>query len=134
VIEGTKSYLEKSRMHDRCQAIGGNFLESVPSGGDAYIMKNTLTNWDDEHATQILNNCYRAMPQGRKLLMVHSVIAPGNQPYLGKFTDLEMLLVTSSGRERSAAEFELVLNAAGFQLTRIVPTQCLSSIIEAIKP
>jgi hypothetical protein len=134
VIEGAKLYLEKLGLQNRCQAIGGSFLESVPEGGDAYIMKNTLTNWDDEHAIGILKNCYRAMPQGGKLLMVQSVIASGNQPDLGKFTDLEMLLVTTSGRERSAAEFEQVLSAAGFQLVQILPTQCPSSIIEAIKP
>jgi len=134
VIEGATSYLEDLGLQNRCQAIGGSFLESVPEGGDAYIMKNTLTNWDDDHAIGILKNCYRAMPQGSKLLMVQSVIAPGNQPDLGKFTDLEMLLVTTAGRERSAAEFEQVLNAAGFQLVQILPTQCPSSIIEAIKP
>lgn len=134
VIEGAKSYLEKLGLQNRCQAIGGSFLESVPEGGDAYIMKNTLTNWDDEHAIQILKNCYRAMPQGSKLLMAQSVIAPGNQPDIGKFTDLEMLLVTTGGRERSAAEFEQILNTSGFQLNRILPTQCPSSLIEAIKP
>ncbi len=134
VIEGAKPYLENLGLQNRCQAIGGSFLESVPEGGDAYIMKNTLTNWDDEHAVQILKNCHRAMPQGGKLLMAQSVIAPGNQPDIGKFTDLEMLLVTTGGRERSAAEFEQVLNAAGFQLSRILTTQCPSSIIEAIKP
>ncbi|NEQ27452.1 MAG: methyltransferase, partial [Microcoleus sp. SIO2G3] len=134
VIEGTKSYLENLGLQNRCQAIGGSFLETVPEGGDAYIMKNTLTNWDDEHAVQILKNCHHAMPQGGKLLMVQSVIAPGNQPDLGKFTDLEMLLVTSGGHERLDTEFKQVLNAAGLQLTRILPTQCPSSIIEAIKP
>jgi hypothetical protein len=134
VIEGAKSDLENLNLQNRCQAIGASFLESVPEGGDAYILKNTLTNRDDEHAIQILKNCYRAMPHGGKLLMVQSVIAPGNQPDLGKFTDLEMLLVTTRGRERSAAEFQQVLNAAGFQLARILPTQCPSSLIEAIKP
>lgn len=134
VIEGAKSNLEKLGLQNRCQAIGGSFIESVPEGGDAYIMKNTLTNWNDEHAIQILKNCHRAMPEDGKLLIVQSVIAPGNQPDLGKFTDLEMLLVTTGGRERSAAEFEQVLNAAGFQLSRILTTQCPSSIIEAIKP
>lgn len=134
VIEGAKAYLEKLGLQNRCQAVGGSFLESVPEGGDAYILKNTLTNWNDEHAIQILKNCYRVMPQGGKLLMAQSVIASGNQPDIGKFTDLEMLLVTPGGRERSAAEFEQMLNAAGFQLTRILPTQSPSSIIEAIKP
>ncbi|GAA6623127.1 methyltransferase [Scytonema sp. NUACC26] len=134
VTEGAKSYMEKLGLQNRCQAIGGNFLESVPEGGDAYILKNTLTNWDDKHAIQILQNCYCVMPQGAKLLMVQSVIEPGNQSNLGKFTDLEMLLVTSGGRERSATEFEQVLNAVGLQLARIIPTQCPSSLIEAIKP
>jgi O-methyltransferase domain len=93
-----------------------------------------LTNWDDDRAVQILKNCYRAMPQGGKLLLAQSVVVPGNDPDLGKFTDLEMLLVTNGGHERTAAEFEQVLNAAGLQLNRILATQCPSSIIEAVKP
>jgi hypothetical protein len=97
-------------------------------------MKNTLTNWDDEHAIQTLKNCYHVMPKVGKLLLAQSVIESGNTPDLGKFTDLEMLLVTSGGYERTTAEFETILNAAGFQLTRILPTQCPSSLIEAVKP
>ncbi|MGH7998423.1 MAG: methyltransferase [Brasilonema sp.] len=112
---------------------GGSFLESVPEGGDAYIMKNVMTNWDDKHAIQILQNCYRVMPKGGKLLLVQNVIMPGNEPALGKFTDLEMLLVTNGGRERTTVEFEKILTAAGFQLTQILPTGCPSSIVEAVK-
>jgi hypothetical protein len=134
VVAGAAPYLEKWGLQQRCQAIGGNFLEAIPEGGDAYILKNTLTNWDDDHAIQILKNCYRAMPQSGKLLIAQSVIEPGNSRDLGKFTDLEMLLMTAGGHERSLAEFEQVLNAAGFQLSRTLPTQCPSSIIEAIKP
>lgn len=133
VVADASSYLQQLGLHQRCQAIGGSFLESVPNGGDAYIMKNTLTNWDDEHAIQILQNCYCAMPQDGKLLLAQSVIASGNEPDLGKFTDLEMLLVTAGGHERTAVEFEAILNAAGFQLIRILPTQCPSSLIEAVK-
>ncbi|MBW4633678.1 MAG: methyltransferase [Iphinoe sp. HA4291-MV1] len=134
VVAGAKPYLEQLGLQQRCQAVGGSFLESVPDGGDAYIMKNVMTNWDDEHAIQILKNCYRVMPKGGKLLLVQNVIVPGNEPALGKFTDLEMLLVTSGGRERTAVEFEKILIAAGFQLTQILPTGCPSSIVEAVKP
>lgn len=133
VVAGAKPYLEQLGLQQRCQPVGGSFLESVPEGGDAYIMKNTMTNWDDDHAVQILKNCYRAMPPGGKLLLVQSVIVPGNEPNLGKFTDLEMLLVTSGGHERTAAEFEAILNLAGFQITRILPIKCPFSIIEAVK-
>jgi hypothetical protein len=134
VIAGATQYLEKVNLTQRCQAVGGSFLESVPTGSDAYIMKNTMSNWDDENGIKILQNCYRAMPSGGKVLLVQNVLPTGNESSQGKFTDLEMLLVTTTGRERTAAEFEKLLNAAGFQLSQIIPTQCPVSIIEGIKP
>lgn len=96
-------------------------------------MKHIIHDWDDEKAIAILQNCHRAMPDNGKLLVVEHVIPPGNEPSVGKFLDLEMLVMTSGGRERTAAEFDQLFTCAGFKLTNIVSTQSNLSIIEGVK-
>jgi hypothetical protein len=93
-------------------------------------MKLILHDWDDLQAIQILKNCRKVMGEDSKLLVVENVIPPGNEPSTGKFTDVEMLLMTSGGKERTKDEFAQLFTAAGFQLTKIVPTSCPLSVIE----
>ena len=135
VIEGTKQRLRAEGLADRCTCIGGDFFESVPAGGDVYVLKDIVHDWDDDRATAILRNCRRAMAHtpalATKLLVVEKVIPPGNAPFAGKLTDITMLLITG-GRERTAKEYEALLNEAGFALARIIPTSSPASVIEAV--
>ncbi|WP_414552053.1 methyltransferase [Anabaena sp. CCY 0017] len=133
VIEGAKQHLEASELEGRWQLLSGDFFESVPSGGDAYIMKHIIHDWDDESAIKILQNCHHVMPDNGKVLVVENVIPNPNEPSLSKFLDLEMLIMTSGGRERTATEFEELFAAAGFKLTKIIPTPSSISIIEGVK-
>jgi len=110
----------------------GDFFESVPEGGDAYLLKHILHDWDDERAITILGNCHRAMAPGGRILVVEMVIPEGNDAFYGKLLDLEML-VGYSGRERTAEEYRELLDAAGLRLTRITATPALVSVIEAIR-
>ena len=107
-------------LADRCQVMGGDFLMSVPKGGDAYIMKHILHDWDDERATQILRNCHRAMPSDGLLLVVDPVIPRGNSPHFGKLLDLEMLVLTPRGRERTRVEFEELLKTQPLSIFNMV--------------
>lgn len=132
VVAGAKDLLNAAGVADRCEIVGGDAFKSVPSGGDAYILKFITHGWDDERAIKILRNCHRAMAEGGKLLLVELVIPPGNSPHHGKFGDFHML-VGSEGRERTEAEFGALLEKAGFTLTRIVPTQIDLSVIEGIR-
>lgn len=132
VIEEALPQLEANGVTDRCALVAGNFFESVPVGGDAYLLKWIVHDWDDEKALAILKNCHQAMPDNSRLLLIEQVISPGNEPSLGKLLDLNML-VMMGGRERTEAEFRSLLQAAGFQLTRIIPTLSPVSLIEAIK-
>jgi hypothetical protein len=132
VTEATKQ-IEALKLNQRCTIVSGSFLEFVPRGGDAYIMKLVLHDWDDLQAIQILKNCHAAMGENSKLLIVENVVSSGNQPSHGKLTDIEMLLLTSGGRERTKDEFAQLFAAAGFQLTKITPTSCPLSVIEATK-
>lgn len=133
VIERAKRFLEAEGVLERCQLAAGNFFESVPEGGDAYILKYIIHDWDDERAIAILKQCHKVMPANGKILVAEQVIPPGNEPFSGKFLDLTMLVITSGGRERTEAEYRALFEKAGFKLTRIVPTQDEISIIEGIR-
>lgn len=132
VIEGAKDLIKARGVEGRCQTVGGDFFTSVPPGGDAYIMKHIIHDWEDERALTILKNCHRAMTEDGKLLVVEMVIPEGNAPSLGKFLDLEMLLFLHS-YERTEAEYRALFERAGFRLTRIVPTGMPHSVIEAVR-
>jgi hypothetical protein len=133
VIERAKRFLEAEGVLERCQLAAGNFFESVPEGGDAYILKHIMHDWDDERAIAILKQCHKVMPDNGKVLVAEQVIPPGNEPFMGKLLDLHMLVMTSGGRERTEAEYRALFEKAGFMLTRIVPTPREMSIVEGIR-
>ena len=101
------------------------------SPGDAYILSRVLHDWNDEQAVQILKNCRRAIAGGGKLLVIETVIPPGNVPHLGKLGDREILVMTP-GKERTEGEYRKLYEWAGFNLTKVVPTQSPWSIIEGL--
>jgi O-methyltransferase domain/Dimerisation domain len=114
------------------QLVAGNFFESVPFGGDVYLLRWIVHDWDDEKSSIILRNCHQAMPDRGKLLLIESIIPPDNEPSPAKFIDLIMLMMTG-GRERTEEEYQLLLQSTGFELTRVIPTASMVSIIEAVK-
>jgi hypothetical protein len=131
VIEGTRAALTAAGLEGRCRAEGGSFFERVPEGADGYILSFVLHDWDDERATAILRNVRQAMsPEGR-VLVVEGLIPEGDEPSLSKLSDLEMLVMTSGGRERTAEEFGKLFAAAGLRLTRVVPTAGAAFVLEA---
>ena len=117
---------------DRCEAVGGDFFQSAPGGGDAYILKHIIHDWSDEDCLPILSHCRTGMTSGGKVLIVEMVIPERNVPAISKFLDLEMLLFLT-GRERTEAEYRALLDGAGFELTRIVPTPSTYSVIEGVR-
>jgi len=131
VIEGARPHIAASKAAGRCELVGGDFFVSVPPGADAIMMKHIIHDWSDEQALTILKCCHRALPQGGKLLVIDSVIQPDNDPSPGKMLDIQMLLI--GGRERTEEEFRSLLDAAGFDLIRIVPTTSAVSVVEGRK-
>jgi hypothetical protein len=132
VAEDAKQRLAAAGLAERCTSIGGDFFAAVPQGGDAYLLKWIIHDWDEERAVTLLKNCHRAMAENGKLLLIEAVIPPGNAPFFHNFLDLTMLVVTG-GRERTGAEYRALLAAAGFRLTQIIPTQSEMSVIEAVR-
>lgn len=130
VTEGARKRIEAEGLSDRCEVIAGSFFESVPEGADAYIMKWIIHDWDDERSIAIFKNIRRAIAEGGKLLLVEAVVPPGSEPHFSKFIDLNMLVMTG-GRERTEEEYRRLLEAGGFKLTKVIPTDSPMSIIEA---
>lgn len=95
-------------------------------------MRHIIHDWDDDKSLTILRNCHAAMPDDGRMLLVESVIPAGNDRFAGKFLDLVMLLIPG-GKERTKPEYQTLLNTAGFELVRIVPTKTELSVIEARK-
>jgi hypothetical protein len=119
----------------RCEIVGGDFFKEVPGGGDAYLLKHVIHDWNDDRATAILKSCRRAMGAEAKLLIVEGVYPPridqSDESRGAAANDVNMLVCTG-GRQRSEAEFRSLYEAAGFRLTRIVPTQTPVKVIEGV--
>ncbi len=110
--------------------MAGDFFKSVPAGGDLYIMKWIIHDWDDERAIRILRNIRTQIPQDGRVIIVDSVVPEGDEPDFSKFFDLNMLVMTG-GKERTAREFDQLLAAAGFRFLRVTPTETPTSMVEA---
>lgn len=121
---------EQEEIADRCETRTGDFLESVPEGGDAYVLKHIIHDWDDARAIEILKNCHRSMLKGARLLLMEEIVAPDTEFAPAKVLDLQQLLM-AGGRERTAEQYRKLLEAAGFELTAVVETQSSLSIIES---
>ena len=132
VVTGVKPFLASQGSSARIDTAAGSFLDTVPAGADAYIMKHIIHDWDDERSMKILANCKRAMAPGGRVLVVEQIVSDRPEAAFAKVVDLEMLVMTPGGRERTAAEFDRLLDASGLKMTRIVPTQSPVAIVEAV--
>ena len=131
VVAGAQPILEAAGASDRCTVESGSFFDSVPAGGDAYVLKHIIHDWAEPEALEILGNVRKAMNPDGTLLLVEVTIPPGNTPHIGKLLDLEML-VQVTGKERTAEQYAELLDRAGFRQTRVVPTVAPISVIEAV--
>ena len=136
VIESARGRIGEAGLAGRCALVAGDFFSSVPAGGDAYVLKWVIHDWDDERSVAILRNCHRAMAPGARLLLVERVVPERIDPSVDTqsmlLADLNMLVLTG-GHERTAAEYRTLLGGAGFALARIVPTATPLSVIEATR-
>ena len=132
VVKGGEHRICQLALDGRCHPAAGDFFQSVPEGGDCYLMKSIIHDWDDERALVILGHCRRAMEEKphAKLVLVEFVVPPGNQPHPAKVIDIEMLFFPG-GKERTEQEWAHLLSRAGFRMTKIVPTKGPFSVIEA---
>lgn len=133
VVTGAIENFKRFGVESQCTVIAGDFFDAIPEGGDLYIMKNILHDWDDATSVKILKNIRNAMPEKGHLLLIESLIEDDNSNSFGKILDLQMLIGTTGGRERTREEFVSLFNDAGFSLRRTIDTATPFSFIEATK-
>jgi hypothetical protein len=132
----TDVQLEAAGVAGRCELVVGSFFDTVPAGGDAYVLRWILHDWDDTNATRILVGCTRAMPPHARLLVIDRLMPERFQHTVGDLrltmADLHMM-VALGGRERTEAEFRALFANAGLKLRRTAPLPTGNSLLEAYK-
>ena len=129
VIAGAPALLRESHVAERVRLAEGSFFDGVPAGGDAYVLKHIIHDWDDDASVRILRNVRSAAAAGAALLLVETVIPEDDSGSIAKWTDMEMLII-NNGRERTAGEYRRLFDEAGFQMIGVVDTASRFSIIE----
>lgn len=128
----TAAVLHEAGVHQQCRCVVGDFFDEVPTGGDRYLLKSVLVDWDDDRAAIVLGNCRNAMPDDARLLLVDQVHdAHASTARMTAMCDL-VALATSGGRVRSEAEFADLLGRTGFTLATSIPLSGGYRILEAV--
>jgi|RhiMetdeSRZDD1v2_1073273.scaffolds.fasta_scaffold568386_1 O-methyltransferase len=131
IVEG----LPKDRFagcQGRISIESGSFFERVPDGCDAYIMKHIIHDWSDEHCRTILKLMRAKLPAEGRVLVCDMVVSDEAGPTPAKMLDIEMLVMTVGGKERTKDEFAELFASSGLRLSRIVPTDRPICVIEAV--
>jgi hypothetical protein len=118
VFDLPETVRDESAFGDRCTFVAGSFFDAVPDG-DVYLLSTILHDWDDASAVAILRTI-RAAGDDKRLVLLESVIEPGNEPDGAKWLDL-LMLVISGGRERDETQWRALLEQGGFEPERILP-------------
>jgi hypothetical protein len=131
VVTAAPALLKARGIEARVAIEQGDFFERVPAGGDAYLLSHIIHDWNEEQCLTILGHCRKVMPPDGRLLIVETVLPAGDTPHQGKVQDMVML-VFPGGQERTEAEYGSLLGRAGFRLNRVVSTESIVSVVEAL--
>ncbi|KUF19189.1 methyltransferase [Streptomyces silvensis] len=109
----------------RAEVVPGDFFDQVPVGGEGYLLKSVLHNWDDERCVGILRRCREAMEETGTLLVVEPVLPDTARESVcveSAFSDLNMLVLTAGGFERTERQLRDIFTRAGFALESVSAT------------
>src|SRR6266852_7430458 len=123
-----RSVLQAKGVEDRCHIKTGSFFDSIPAGGDVYVLSRILHDWPDDKAATILANCRKAVKDDSTLLIRDNVLSDNDVQ--GSTLDITMLIMTG-GEERTESEWKSLLKSAGFALTRVYKKEGQFDLIEA---
>ncbi|MFD8377073.1 methyltransferase [Streptomyces sp. NPDC059679] len=129
VVSDAYDVLRKQGIAGRVEVVGGDFFDEVPTA-DVYVLSYILHDWDDASCGRILGSLVQAANPGARLVVIEAVLPEGDEPHLAKTVDLTMLAM-HTGRERTANEYDELLDKSGFTLDRILPTPSPFAMIEA---
>jgi hypothetical protein len=131
VVSDAPALLKARGVEERVTIEPGDFFATVPAGGDAYVLSHIIHDWTEAQCLTILGHCRTAMKPDGRLLIVETVLPAGDTPHQGKLQDMVMLVIPG-GQERTEEEYASLLAKAGFRLKRVVPTESVVSVVEAV--
>ena len=120
VIAGAGERMARRGLADRCELVGGDFFASVPTGGDVYLLKTVLHDWDDEKSRRILTSCRQALGPDARLVVIELLLSPDAPSRADLLGDLTVLAV-AGGRERTAGHYAALCEDAGLVVDEVVP-------------
>ena len=129
-------YLSDQGVADRCELVEGDFFSSVPGGGDVYVLKSVLHDWDDDRCVAILRTCRAAMDGSARLAIIEMLLpermTPSGPTLSAALLDL-IMLAYAGGRERTEAEFTQLLGRAGLDLVSTTALAAGPHVLEAVR-
>jgi hypothetical protein len=133
-IDVAKKVGKERGLEHRCDFVVGDFFKKIPAG-DLMILAIVLHDWTDKNCIKILKNCRKALAGATsphpKVVILERILKPGERQIDARLIDLEMMVATDGGRERTEAEFRALLEASGFTLSRVIPAYPMN-ILEAV--
>jgi hypothetical protein len=130
VLAGADQELRALGVAERVKKVAGSFFESIPGGADLYLLKHILHDWTDEQCATILKHVAAAMKPGATLLIAEMLLAEPPALSPSAMMDLNMMVMTG-GRERTASQYEKLLNGAGLKLKRVLALEGPYQLVEA---
>jgi hypothetical protein len=134
-LAGAQERLVAAGVAERVSLQEGSFFEAIPSGGELYILKSIVHDWDDERALAILQKCRRAMSEKARLVLLERKlperIENPDDALLPVMGDVHMMVVLG-GKERTTNEYRELLGQAGLRMTREIPTKSGFAAVEAV--
>ncbi len=130
-VEQARGAIAAAGMSDRLEAVSGSFFESVPEGGDLYLVKHIIHDWSDEESIAIFKTIRAAMKPGSRLAVLERIIPAETRPDIANSFDMIMLMCTT-GRERKVADFERLFAESDLKLDRVSENPEGVSVIEAV--
>jgi len=132
VIESAKAQKVGTKLASRWMCQAGDFFENVPKGGDAYLLKQILTHWNDEDCLKILGSCRRAIAPSGKLFIIEYILpTPPNKPTPYLVTGLIHRQWFDEDYQRTEQQLRRLLDQAGFEFVSLTPTNVDDSILQA---
>jgi ubiquinone/menaquinone biosynthesis C-methylase UbiE len=111
---------------------GDVFTAAAPEGGDLYLLRHLMHDYDDADCVRILANVRRAMRPDARVLVLEAPLPADDSPGPGRWLDLQVMLLCG-GRERTVEEYAGLFEKAGLRLARAVATaHPAMSVVEAV--
>jgi SAM-dependent methyltransferase len=121
VVAKAPPVLEAAGVAARVEVVGGSFFDAVPAGCDRYVLQAIVHDWDDDSCVRFLSRCREAMAPGGRVLVLEAAMPSHAGDHFLKALDLEMLVDTGAGRERTREQFDALFARAGLRVRSVIP-------------